>query len=249
VVAATVWTGPNLTITKTGFDPMDPVNQDRMVNDVWLTRGSSEGMFNIAPGQESGYVRYTSPSNTAWATSVMAANTGKTITATNYSNLSFTTWAFAYGGPGSALGSNIISHAAVVHLLSDDIYLNLQFSVFDSGGTFVYQRSTARKPGDADLNGRVNADDYFLIDRGYSERLQGWENGDFNNDGTINGDDYAIIDAAYGSAASLPASSDFGARAIPEPSSLCLAGLAMLVPGLRRHPAGNRESDRRRGEV
>ncbi len=142
-----VWTGPTITFTKTGADTADttdPLNQDRLTDNVWLTRGAVEGMFNIAPGHEDGYVRYTSPDDTLWATSVMPANNGKTISAALWQdqNLSFTTWAAAYGGPGSALGANITTHNAVVHLLTDDIYLDLTFTHFTSGGEYTYVRST-----------------------------------------------------------------------------------------------------------
>jgi hypothetical protein len=140
----TVWSGPMLPFTKTGAnssDTTDPLNQDRMTNNVWLTRASSQGMFNIAPGKESFYTS-SSPADTLWATSVMPANNGKTIAASNWQQLSFTTWAPAYGGPGPALGSNITTHNAVVHLLTDDVYLDLTFSQYTSGGGFTYQRST-----------------------------------------------------------------------------------------------------------
>src|SRR5205085_273355 len=54
--------------------------------------------------------------------------------------------------------------------------------------------------GDGNLDGKINADDYFRIDRGYAERLTGYANGDFNYSGSINGDDYFLIDANYVSA-------------------------------------------------
>ncbi len=153
--APTVWNGPTITFTKTGTDPSntsDPANQDRLTDNVWLTRGPDEGMFNVAPTTadlvfgDPRYVRYTSPYDTLWATSVMSANTGKTIAASNFGQLSFTTWAASYGGPGSALSSNITTHNAVVHLLTDDIYLDLIFTNFNSGGDFTYQRSIAPVP-------------------------------------------------------------------------------------------------------
>jgi hypothetical protein len=52
-------------------------------------------------------------------------------------------------------------------------------------------------PGDANLDGRVDADDYALIDRGFAKHLTGWSNGDFNYDGRIDAADYLIIDGAY----------------------------------------------------
>jgi len=145
--APVVWTGPNVTFTKSGTaDPTLAANQDRITNNVWLTRGSMEGMFNIAPGHETAYVRFTSPTDTEWATDAMPTNAGDTITASNFQNLEFTTWAGAYGGPGTALISNITTRDAVVHLLTDDVYLNLRFSSFSSGGNFTYQRSTVPEP-------------------------------------------------------------------------------------------------------
>jgi hypothetical protein len=77
-----VWTGSSITFAKAGSaDPTLATNQDRLTNSVWLTRGSSEGMFNIAPDHETGYTRYTSPADMKWATDVMSANIGKNITA------------------------------------------------------------------------------------------------------------------------------------------------------------------------
>ena len=139
----TIWTGPTIAFSKLGFaDPLLPQNQDRLTDNVWLTRGSSEGMFNIAPGNEPNYQRYTSPADTRWATSVIPANAGKTISAANFSQLSFTTWAAAYGGPGPSLIGNITTKNAVVHLIRDNIYLDLIFTNFNSSGDFAYRRST-----------------------------------------------------------------------------------------------------------
>jgi len=147
--APIVWSGPTITFTKTGADTADttdPLNQDRMTDNVWLTRGAIEGMFNIAPDHEDNYIRFTSPDDTLWATSVMPENIGKTIAAANWEQLSFTNWAVSYGGPGLALAANITTHNAVVHLLSDDIYLDLTFTFFTSGGEYSYDRSTPAVP-------------------------------------------------------------------------------------------------------
>ncbi|MCY2952998.1 MAG: hypothetical protein NTU53_13635 [Planctomycetota bacterium] len=51
--------------------------------------------------------------------------------------------------------------------------------------------------GDGNLDGVVNADDYFLIDEGFISHKKGWYHGDFNYDGAINADDYFLIDSAY----------------------------------------------------
>jgi hypothetical protein len=52
--------------------------------------------------------------------------------------------------------------------------------------------------GDANLDGRVNIDDYFLIDLGHANGLAGYASGDFNySGGAPDGDDYFRIDHAF----------------------------------------------------
>lgn len=51
--------------------------------------------------------------------------------------------------------------------------------------------------GDGNLDGLINADDYFLIDSGYVTQSGGYANGDFNYDGLVNADDYFMIDSAF----------------------------------------------------
>ncbi|MCY2955347.1 MAG: lamin tail domain-containing protein [Planctomycetota bacterium] len=51
--------------------------------------------------------------------------------------------------------------------------------------------------GDANLDGLLNADDYFLVDSGYITQAKDYANGDFNYDGVINADDYFLIDSAF----------------------------------------------------
>jgi hypothetical protein len=48
--------------------------------------------------------------------------------------------------------------------------------------------------GDANLDGKINVDDYGHIDSSIPTGATGWFNGDFNYDGKINIDDYGIID-------------------------------------------------------
>jgi hypothetical protein len=54
--------------------------------------------------------------------------------------------------------------------------------------------------GDANLDGKVNIDDYGRIDSnvGQSGLVFGWYAGDFNLDGKINIDDYGLIDSIVG---------------------------------------------------
>jgi T5SS/PEP-CTERM-associated repeat protein len=85
--------------------------------------------------------------------------------------------------------------------------------------------------GDANLDGKINIDDYGQIDFnvGSSGSVFGWFNGDFNYDGKINIDDYGIIDfnvVAQGPPFAAGASAE-GLAAVPEPV-MALAPLALL---------------------
>ncbi len=87
--------------------------------------------------------------------------------------------------------------------------------------------------GDANLDGKVNADDYFQIDSHYNQSggpTTSWLNGDFNYDGKINGDDYVLIDAAFAAQGgavfpAAPTGGLAGVSAVPEP-----VGLVMVLP-------------------
>jgi glucose/arabinose dehydrogenase len=129
--AATVWNGPATTfVNVAGSDPTQAVNQDRLTPNVWITRGTSHGIYNAKT--ETGFTHFLSPADTEWADGTTA----------NYSSLSYTdwnTWAkVTHPGPPSTVGVN-----AVVHLISDDIYIDVKFISFGGfGGGFSYTRST-----------------------------------------------------------------------------------------------------------
>jgi hypothetical protein len=88
--------------------------------------------------------------------------------------------------------------------------------------------------GDANLDGKINIDDYGQIDSNVSKSgsVFGWLNGDFNYDGKINIDDYGIIDGninrqgAPFETASLVA--------VPEPASLVVLTVSALLATRRR---------------
>jgi hypothetical protein len=151
--AQTVWSGLTYTFTKAeGTDPQLGQNQDRITNNVWITRGLGGGLLNAATECDltSGctYTHHFSPQGTEWATALMPINSTKTITATNWQNLTFVNWEGAYN---SQVGTYILNPAyrdAVVHLITDNIYLDLRFIEWTSrgGGGFSYQRAVVPVP-------------------------------------------------------------------------------------------------------
>ena len=147
---------------------------------------------------------------------------------------------------GSGATPEIFSSAAA----SDTTYLHA-LGVMQSG-TGVFVKYTYY--GDANLDGKVDASDYSVIDSSYALELSGpaisgWANGDFNYDGVVNGSDYTLIDNAFNSqgtqistevyATSTAQIAGSGASsAVPEPASLGLLGMGvfgMLGRRNRRH--------------
>jgi len=62
----TIWNGPDLMFSKGAFaDPTLPENQDRVTDDVWLTRAAVRGLYNAA--SESLHDIAVSPAGTEWA--------------------------------------------------------------------------------------------------------------------------------------------------------------------------------------
>lgn len=119
---ATIWTGPRLTYNHTQ-------GRDEITPNVWLTRGVNQGLYNSQ--QESGFTHLLSPVGTRWANGTTA----------NFGTLSYTdwnTWAKGVnGGPPTTVGVN-----AVVHLIAEDIYIDIKFLSWFPGGAYSYERST-----------------------------------------------------------------------------------------------------------
>jgi hypothetical protein len=96
--------------------------------------------------------------------------------------------------------------------------------------------------GDANLDGKINIDDYGQIDSNVSKSgtVFGWDKGDFNYDGKINIDDYGIIDANIGRQGAPFATGGVvtdvamgGVAAVPEPAGVALIGVG-AVGSIRR---------------
>ena len=129
--ASTLWTGPTTNFVNIdGSDPTQAANQDRLTPGVWITRGSTMGIYNAAA--ESGFTHTFSPEDTAWADGTLA----------NYASLTYTDWdtwsKIDHGGPPNTVGVS-----AVVHLVAEDIYLSVTFTQWGvMTGGFAWTRST-----------------------------------------------------------------------------------------------------------
>jgi autotransporter-associated beta strand protein len=100
--------------------------------------------------------------------------------------------------------------------------------------------------GDANLDGKINVDDYGHIDSSVVlPGVSGWFNGDFNYDGKINVDDYGIIDSNVPiQGAPFPTSTGWPtsmgpSSAVPEPAFGGVILVCILAP-LRRRRTRNR---------
>lgn len=131
VRAATLETEPTFTFTKEPFDdPTLEATQDRISDNVWITRADVEGIYNAAV--EPNYTRHTSPLGVEWALGTLDDD---------IDSLTFDSWFNTIGGnPPSSVGQNM-----VIHIPADNAYYNLRFTSWGqgsgSGGGFSYLRS------------------------------------------------------------------------------------------------------------
>lgn len=219
--APIVWSGLTHTFTKT-----DAVPADQITANVALTRGATRGLFNAMI--DKGY-NGSGPSDTEWATNLTSA--GQTITASNWEALSFEPWLTAFGGTGM-IGHLIEGRDAVVHLISDDIYLDLRFTDWElRAGGFAYLRAVAPSniPGDYNHNGIVDAADYTLWRDTLGSNVTPGSGADGNANARIDQGDYNFWKSRFGQVAGSAAS--FGGTPIPEPAGavIILMGATLLA--------------------
>lgn len=143
--AQRVWTGTDVYFEKPDSANWSlPEHQDRITGAVWITRANRMGIFNIA--QESSYTHYVSPLDTEWATG----------SAENWQDLTFQAWEDWVGG----IPLVYLDVDAVVHLVSDDIYVDIRFvswTPMASGGGFAYWRAGDPAPLEEASWGRIKA--------------------------------------------------------------------------------------------
>jgi hypothetical protein len=129
--AQELWTGPKIIYSQAANTDISlPENQDRITDNVWLTRDVSRGLFNIKT--EMSFVNFVSPADTEWSLGTTA----------DYDTLPYEDWQSAIGSnPPGSVGEDM-----VMHLITDDIYLDIKFLTWgerpSAGGFFSYERST-----------------------------------------------------------------------------------------------------------
>ena len=138
---AVVWDGPEITFVK----PADSLEADHLTQTVAITRDVERGIFNIL--RESSFTRRSSPIGTSWAFAGLNGNpSDNTFNAANHENLNFTNWEDSL--ITGQVGLNILNRAGVLHLIDEDIYLDITFiewvNAIDgtAGGAFTYIRRT-----------------------------------------------------------------------------------------------------------
>lgn len=139
VIAQTTWDGPAMTFTKAdNANPSLEANQDRITPNVWLTRGADNVLFNVVSQTAAPSSGFNSPLDTEWAEGTTA----------NFNQLTFTD--FKTSAPLASNGKRkviqMVDKDYVLHLISDNIYIDIKITSWTSGraggGGFSYQRST-----------------------------------------------------------------------------------------------------------
>jgi len=107
-------------------------NQDRITDNVWLTRKHTQSIFNFA--QEAGYSGSSgSPVATLWSDTTTAVS----------NSADYTSFVLMHGGSPSS----IINHTVSLYLPQEDLYFDVTFSSYsggnNGGGGFSYSRTSA----------------------------------------------------------------------------------------------------------
>lgn len=126
-----IWTGASLSFSKANdSDPANEANQDRITDNVWITRNNEGGpIINFQSSQNNN----DGPGDTEWSIGTTA----------QLEDLQFTSLRDALGG-GRGAFRDIVGQDMVLHLVTDDIYIDIRFTSWaqSRGGGFAYTRST-----------------------------------------------------------------------------------------------------------
>jgi hypothetical protein len=125
----TIWSGATLTFEKNNnSDPTDAANQDRITNNIWITRGNMGGqIYNAVTENEAD--KNNSPEGTLWALGTTA----------DLPNLTFGKFRAAVDRPRLAIGEDL-----VLLLEDENIAIDVKFISWGENqvGEFSYERSS-----------------------------------------------------------------------------------------------------------
>ncbi|MFK7981478.1 MAG: hypothetical protein AB8G86_15950 [Saprospiraceae bacterium] len=124
-----IWTGTPITFEKlAGTDDAEASNQDRITDEVWITR-SKDGSEIYNAKSENEPDKGSSPKGTQWALGTIA----------DIDNLSFKSFRDAVGKPKNVVGKDL-----VLFLTQEEIFISVKFTAWTQGkgGGFAYERST-----------------------------------------------------------------------------------------------------------
>ncbi len=132
-MTAIVWSGDTVTFEKLdGTDPTLEENQDRITDDVWITRGTAGGQIYNAVTEENSD-KDGSPSGTLWAVGTTA----------ELSSLEFAPFRQTVEKPKDAIGIDLVM---IITGASENIAIDIKFTSWSqgnaNGGGFAYERST-----------------------------------------------------------------------------------------------------------
>ena len=152
----TIWNGPTMTFTKVdNADPTQEANQDRITPNVWLTRGADNVLFNVVSQTAAPSSGFNSPLDTEWAEGTTA----------NFNQLTYADFKTSapLAGNGKRKVIQMVDKDYVLHLISDNIYIDIKITSWTSGqagggGGFSYQRST-----DPSLNIQDNKKSFLSV--------------------------------------------------------------------------------------
>ena len=125
----TIWSGDIIMFSKPeGNDPELEQNQDRLNDEVWITRGNDGGQIYNA-FSETAANRNASPAGTLWAVGDID----------DIANLTFQPFRAAVGRPKDVVGKKL-----VMHLVEEDVYLYVRFTSWSQQkeGGFAYERAS-----------------------------------------------------------------------------------------------------------
>lgn len=139
----TIWSKNDSTLSFTKANSADwtqAVNQDRVTDNLWLTRADKAGLFNIADEIE--YNSGVSPSGTQWAFG----------TTDSIASLTFSDWETTI----DASPPDMVGEDMVVYIEADNLYFDITFTDwgqdYDSNGARGYSYTRAKGPEPAGIS-------------------------------------------------------------------------------------------------